>query len=141
MSPLPGSLVKAATSPLTRPRAWLYEVLEDDDAATLPARATRGGLAGAIVAASLVVVVQSIEPGSPALVTALDAAETAFLLLFTVEYALRLWVCVEDRAGRWTRPVVGRLRWAVTPAALVDLVFRRLQGVLERYEEWRRGSL
>jgi voltage-gated potassium channel len=39
--------------------------------------------------------------------------------LFSVEYLLRLWSCVED--PRYSRPVLGRLRWAVSFMALVDL--------------------
>ena len=42
--------------------------------------------------------------------------------VFTVEYALRLWVCVEDRAGRYDHPVRGRLRYALTPLSITDLV-------------------
>lgn len=39
--------------------------------------------------------------------------------VFSVEYALRLWTSVED--PRYRRPLVGRLRFALTPLALVDL--------------------
>jgi voltage-gated potassium channel len=39
--------------------------------------------------------------------------------VFSVEYALRVWSCVED--PRHSKPVRGRLRFAVTPLALVDL--------------------
>jgi len=54
------------------------------------------------------------------------AAERAFLLfeyfsvaVFSVEYVLRIWSCVEDPA--YGRAVLGRLRFAATPLALVDL--------------------
>jgi voltage-gated potassium channel len=39
--------------------------------------------------------------------------------VFSVEYLLRMWSCVED--SRYRRPVLGRLRFALTPLALVDL--------------------
>jgi len=39
--------------------------------------------------------------------------------VFSVEYLGRLWCCVED--PHYGRPVRGRLRFAVTPLALVDL--------------------
>lgn len=38
---------------------------------------------------------------------------------FTIEYALRLWACTVSE--RFASPVTGRLRFAVTPMALVDL--------------------
>ncbi len=40
--------------------------------------------------------------------------------VFTVEYLLRIWSCVEQ--GRFRHPVKGRLRWALTPLALIDLI-------------------
>ena len=39
--------------------------------------------------------------------------------VFSVEYLLRLWSCVEEPLFR--RPIRGRLRFAATPLALVDL--------------------
>jgi voltage-gated potassium channel len=39
--------------------------------------------------------------------------------VFSLEYALRVWTSVED--PRYRRPVLGRLRFALTPLALVDL--------------------
>ncbi len=41
-------------------------------------------------------------------------------LVFTVEYVLRVWTCVEDE--RYAHPIKGRLRYMRTPMALVDLV-------------------
>ncbi|GAB6066865.1 ion transporter [Methylothermus subterraneus] len=40
--------------------------------------------------------------------------------LFALEYFVRLWVCVEDE--RYRHPVWGRLRYALTPMALIDLL-------------------
>ncbi|TXI26107.1 MAG: ion transporter [Ottowia sp.] len=47
----------------------------------------------------------------------LDAVSTA---LFTVEYAARVWVCVEQR--RLSHPLWGRLRYALQPLPLLDLL-------------------
>ncbi|MEM0448450.1 MAG: ion transporter [Methanomassiliicoccales archaeon] len=48
-----------------------------------------------------------------------SVGEVVTVLVFTVEYALRIWSCTED--PRYSRPVRGRLRWALTFFALVDL--------------------
>ena len=48
------------------------------------------------------------------------AFEAVSVITFTIEYVLRLWSCTSD--PRFARPVLGRLRYAVTPLALVDLV-------------------
>lgn len=39
--------------------------------------------------------------------------------VFSVEYLLRIWSCVEE--PRYSNPVLGRFRFALTPLALVDL--------------------
>ncbi len=39
--------------------------------------------------------------------------------LFTIEYLLRLWVIVED--DRYAAPLLGRLKYIISPMALVDL--------------------
>ena len=41
---------------------------------------------------------------------------------FTVEYLLRLWVCVEDRRKRDRHPIRARLRYAVSPLGIIDLL-------------------
>ena len=40
--------------------------------------------------------------------------------VFTAEYLLRLWVCTRD--PRYSSPVLGRLRYACTPMAVIDLL-------------------
>jgi voltage-gated potassium channel len=42
--------------------------------------------------------------------------------VFTLEYILRIWSCVEDPDGKYGRAIVGRMRFAVTPLAVVDLL-------------------
>jgi voltage-gated potassium channel len=51
---------------------------------------------------------------------ALFVFECVSIAAFTVEYALRLWACAEN--PKYARPVAGRLRFAVTPMALIDLL-------------------
>ncbi len=51
---------------------------------------------------------------------ALHAFEVASVAVFTAEYVLRVWSCAEDE--RYGRPVSGRLRFAATPLALIDLL-------------------
>lgn len=46
--------------------------------------------------------------------------ETFSVVVFTIEYVLRVWSCTAEE--KYSHPVTGRLRFMVTPAALVDLV-------------------
>ena len=52
----------------------------------------------------------------------LAGLEAASVAIFTVEYVLRVWVCVEKRRFRRLGPLKGRLRYMVTFMALVDLL-------------------
>lgn len=68
------------------------------------------------VIASMLETDQDIRAQAPALFVAF---EWASVVVFTIEYALRLWSCTADPVfqRRW-----GRLRWSVTPMALIDLL-------------------
>ncbi len=46
--------------------------------------------------------------------------EVVSVAIFTVEYLLRIWSCVEDE--QWKHPVIGRLKYATSPMVLIDLV-------------------
>lgn len=41
-------------------------------------------------------------------------------IVFTVEYALRLWACTADE--HYQHPILGRIRYALTPLAVIDLI-------------------
>lgn len=46
--------------------------------------------------------------------------DTFTVTVFSIEYALRVWVCV--RNPKYSSPVKGRIRFALSPLALVDLI-------------------
>ena len=50
-----------------------------------------------------------------------DVVEIISLVIFTVEYLLRLWTAVEG-PHRHIRPLRARLKYAVSPAGIVDLI-------------------
>jgi voltage-gated potassium channel len=88
---------------------------------------TAGGLSGAFnvfivtlillnIAAMILQSLETIDKRVPRLFLWFEYFSVA---VFSVEYLLRLWSCVEDPA--YHRPVQGRVRFAVTPLALVDL--------------------
>jgi voltage-gated potassium channel len=55
--------------------------------------------------------------------------ERPSVAVFTVEYVARLWACTAD--PRFRRPVTGRLRFSLTPLALIDLAV-----ILPAYLPW-----
>lgn len=102
-------------------RARIYELLEDEEATGPQVKSVRRALAGLILLAAAATILDTM-PEIPRVWHAFfGLVETTFTLVFTLEYGLRLWSVVEDRAGRWNHPIWGRLRWIVTPMALVDL--------------------
>ncbi|MDD4882110.1 MAG: ion transporter [Gallionellaceae bacterium] len=93
---------------------------------TLGGGADRLGRAISLGLVTLIVVnVLAVIAGSVAAVQLrygpwLDAFEAFSVLVFTLEYGLRLWACRED--PRYASALVGRLRFAATPLAIVDLL-------------------
>lgn len=52
----------------------------------------------------------------------LDFILYASIIVFAVEYILRVWVCVEHPLRRDGHPVWSRVRYMLTPMALIDLI-------------------
>jgi voltage-gated potassium channel len=77
------------------------------------------GLASLIILSILDAAIESIPVVARAAGGALRAFEYIAVGVFSIEYLARLWSCVESPTYR--RPVLGRLRFAFTPMALIDL--------------------
>ncbi len=54
--------------------------------------------------------------------TVLYRFEVFSIVVFTAEYILRVWSCVDSREQHELSPVRGRLRYMFTPMALIDLI-------------------
>jgi len=65
-------------------------------------------------------IVESVKRVYDAIPAWFLAFEYFSVVVFTVEYAARIWTCVEDPA--YKHPVLGRIRFALTPLAIVDLL-------------------
>jgi voltage-gated potassium channel len=80
---------------------------------------------GALLAALIIVncIALSIET-VPAIYTSYSSLfkwlEVASTSIFLVEYLLRLWVCVEQ--PQFSRPIVGRFRYALKPLTIFDFL-------------------
>lgn len=93
-------------------------------AAQLDPRASKTGLSAfnrVLVVAILASVAVSVLETEPTLSegreVAFRTAELAFGVLFSAEYLLRVWLAGRGEGGGWGR----RLRWMLTPGALVDV--------------------
>lgn len=68
----------------------------------------------------IAVILGTVERISSQYAFFLRTFEVFSVAVFTVEYFLRLWTCTSD--NRFENPITGRIRFAVTPLALVDLM-------------------
>ncbi|MEW5929731.1 MAG: ion transporter, partial [Gemmatimonadota bacterium] len=76
-------------------------------------------MGGLICLNVLAIVLETVRPFRERYGPLLAALEVASIAVFTADYLLRLWVCTL-RPG-YAAPVRGRVRYALTPMALVDL--------------------
>ena len=101
-------------------RKKVHDWLESENRATPAHRAVDVFLAGLITINVIAVVLESVPAIEARHHTLFYVIEVISVLVFTVEYLARLWVCVEDADlanKRWPR-----LRYMVSPMALIDLI-------------------
>lgn len=100
-------------------RRWVFERLDPS------ARPQGLSLANKILTAAIVISVASAIIETENSVAArfsgwFASAEVVFTGLFLGEYLIRLWIAPEN--PRYAHPLWGRLRWMMTPTAIIDIV-------------------
>ena len=101
-------------------RNHLFHILYRPLPGTRFARPVSIFLAGLIIVNCLALsleTVASIYAGRGHFFHGLEVASTC---IFALEYALRVWTCVEE--PKYAAPVTGRLRYVVSPLAILDLL-------------------
>lgn len=101
-------------------RARAHELLEDPSDADALERGLNWFLVGLIFLNVVAVVLETVDSVHDRYERAFDLFEGASIAVFTLEYALRIWSCVED--PRYAHPITGRLRFAMRPLVLIDLL-------------------
>ena len=86
---------------------------------TLRARLIGSGLMLLIAVNVLAVILETVPSIAADYRAAFYAFELFSVVVFSIEYLLRLWVCPLD--PRYARPWTGRLRYLLSPMALLDL--------------------
>jgi voltage-gated potassium channel len=101
-------------------RERVFHLLEVEEGDRGFEKALNGALAALIILNIAAVMLETVEDLHVAYARAFAAFEVFSVGVFAAEYLLRLWACTVKPG--FTHPVWGRLRYAVSPMALVDLV-------------------
>ncbi len=98
----------------------LFQILELAEAGDAASRVFDVFILTLISTNVIAVLLETIESYAVAHRDFLRAFELFSVAIFTVEYCLRLYSCTST--AKYSRTVVGRIRFAVTPLAIVDLM-------------------
>ena len=102
-------------------RRRAYEILEN--AAQKPAgRLLNGLLIGLIIANVAAIILNSVPSIHARYGAWFGLFEWLSILLFTFEYVARVWAAVERDDERYKAPIKGRIRYMLSPLALIDLL-------------------
>jgi voltage-gated potassium channel len=99
---------------LTQSRIWeLIEVSYDPDNHSPVLDWYDAGMMALILLNVLAVVIESVEEIGTRLAGFFHAFEVFSVAIFTIEYIVKLWACTAD--ARYAHPVLGRMKYALTP--------------------------
>lgn len=98
----------------------IWQILQIEDPQDPWTRWLNICLTALIVVNILAVILETVERLAARYALCFNVLEVASVAIFTVEYIARLWTCRQAEAYR--HPFFGRLRFALTPLALVDLL-------------------
>ena len=101
-------------------RRRAFAILEEPGPADRIGHVVRVFLVSLIALNILAVILDSIASLAAKWACPLRVFEIASVGVFTVEYLLRIWVAAER--AEYRRPVLGRLRYLLTPLAILDLL-------------------
>lgn len=117
-----GSNVHSPASRSGGPRVRLYTILESPGDRDPLNRIVDVGLVLLIALNVGAVVLETVEAIGRTYAELFYAFEALSVLVFTAEYGLRVWVSVEKPQAASIKPWRARLRYMVTPLALIDLL-------------------
>lgn len=101
-------------------KKWVYDLLEREPPAFRAARQVRAAILILILMSVVALVLESVASVRAVAARWLLVFEVIAVATFSAEYLARLWSITEN--PRFRHPVLGRLRWAATPMAILDLL-------------------
>jgi voltage-gated potassium channel len=101
-------------------RRHVFEILEVSKAGNLPSKIFDIFIITLISLNILAVIMETVESLMFRWGKFFEIFEIISVVIFTVEYLLRLWSCTSDR--QYSKRIRGRIRFAFTPLAIIDLI-------------------
>ena len=98
----------------------IYEILETTKAEDKTAEEVNLFMLVLVVLNVFAVVLETVEGIYSAYHVLFQYFADISVVIFTIEYLLRIWSCDVD--PKYMRPISGRIRFALTPLALIDLL-------------------
>jgi len=112
-------------------RERIYRVIEAPEPDDWKSRWFDGFMVVLIISNVVAVILETIDVMAKEYTAFFWAFELFSVAVFTIEYFLRFWVAVESGDGRYHHPFTGRVRYALTPMALIDMI-----AILPFYLSW-----
>ena len=103
-------------------RRYFFRLLHTPDLDTRAEHWVRVGIASLIALSMLTVVLESEPEIEREHAVALFRFEAFVITAFALEYIIRVWAIIEDPEAKHRGPILGRVRYALTPLALIDLL-------------------
>jgi voltage-gated potassium channel len=98
----------------------VYDVLELEDPQDRTTKVVSFILLTLIILNVLAVILETVESIYHSYVKVFQLFGDLSIIVFSVEYLLRFWSC--DSEDKYSDPIFGRIRYAITPLALIDLM-------------------
>ena len=105
---------------ILRVRTRLYEILDVAGKGDRASRAFDLFIVLLIGLNVVALVLETVQPIAARWQAFFDVFEFISVIVFSAEYILRLWSCVTN--PKYVSPVTGRVRFALTPMALIDFL-------------------
>ena len=105
------------------PRARIHRIIECSDPDDWKGQWFDGFMVVLIITNVIAVILETVAELATAHATFFYVFELFSVAVFTVEYGLRIWSAVENEDEEaYRHPVAGRIKYATTPLALIDLM-------------------
>ena len=100
-------------------KARVHQILERPEEGDTTSKVVNGLLLALIAVNVMVAILGTVRSFDDRFGHRLYYFDWASIAMFSIEYLLRIWSCTVD--DRYRQPISGRLRYMLSPAALVDL--------------------